>query len=325
MEEAIRSFPKQFAWDPIVENEGRQKGFQRYILAGMGGSHVQGDILKTVAPERDLVIHRDYGLPLFSREVLSRCLLIASSYSGNTEETISAFKEGMQRGMPVAAISTGGQLLELAEFHRIPYIKIPDTGIQPRMALGFSFRALAKMMGREDLLESSGRLAFELKAKDFEKQGKKMGEALYGRIPVMYASQKNYAVAYIWKVTVNESAKIPAFFNVLPELNHNEMTGFDARESTKSLSEKFHVVLLEDLEDHPKIQKRMKILKELYKTRGLGVSALPLEGRTMLHKIFSSFLLANWTAHALALQYGTDPEQVPMVEEFKKLIASRKK
>lgn len=319
MEETIRNFPKQFAWEPKIENQGKLPQLERYILAGMGGSHLQGDILNTVAPESNIFIHRDYGLPSLTRGDLSQHLFIASSYSGNTEETINAFREAIQRGLQVAAISTGGQLLELAESHRVPYIKIPDTGIQPRMALGFTFRALVKMIGREDIVESSGELVFELKAEDFEEQGRNLGETLAHRVPVVYASQKNYAAAYIWKIKLNEGAKTPAFFNVFPELNHNEMAGFSTKAATGS--DVFHFLFLKDSNDDPRIQKRMEVTQTLYEARGLGVSTLRLEGRTILHKIFSSLLIADWAAYTLALKYGVNPEQVPMVEEFKKLIA----
>lgn len=319
IEAIIRNFPRQFAWDPKIENEAKLPKLERYIVAGMGGSHLQGDILNAVAPESNLFIHRDYGLPSLTKEDLSQYLFIASSYSGNTEETISAFRDALQRGMSVAAISKGGLLLELAEYHHVPYIKIPDTGIQPRMALGFAFRALAKMIRREDLLESSGKLAFELKAEDYEEQGRRLGKTLHGKVPVIYASQKNYAVAYIWKAKLNEGAKIPAFFNVFPELNHNEMEGFSVKAST--VSSAFHFVFLKDSNDHLRIQKRMDVTERLYKANGLGVSLLGLEGRTAVHKIFSSLLVADWTACELALQYGVDAEQAVMVEEFKKRIS----
>ena len=319
MEEIIRNFPKQFAWDPKIENEGKLSRLGKYILAGMGGSHLQGDILNTVAPESNVFLHKDYGLPAFTKEDLSQYLLVASSYSGNTEETISAFKDAIQRRMGVAAISTGGQLLELAQSHKVPYIQIPDTGIQPRMALGFGFRALVKMIGSEDLVESSGKLAFELKAEEFEEQGRTLAKKLEKRVPVVYSSQKNYAAAYIWKVKLNEGAKVPAFFNVFPELNHNELAGFSTKGATGS--HVLHFLFLKDSNDHPRIQKRMEVTERLYKAMGLEVSLLQLEGRTILHKVFSSLLIADWAAYDLALKYGADPEQTPIIEEFKKLMS----
>ena len=336
MEEAILNFPKQFEYEPKIENEDRLQALGKYILCGMGGSHLQGDIMQNAYPGFDLSVHEDYGLPMWPKEILKKTLIIASSYSGNTEETISAFQETMEKGYPAAVISTGGKLIALAKKHGVPYIQIPDTGIQPRSALGFTFRALAKMVGREDILDQAGNLAHELKPEELEEKGRSLAQQLRGKVPIMYASQRNYSVAYIWKINFNETGKIPAFYNVFPELNHNEMTGFSAKgalpdggrgpasggdvSKAASLSNIFHFIFLKDQDDHPKIQKRMDILKKLYEDRGLPVTALPLEGSFALGKIFSSLLLADWVAYYTALQYGSDPEQVPMVEEFKKLI-----
>ncbi|MBI4272789.1 hypothetical protein HY621_02980, partial [Candidatus Uhrbacteria bacterium] len=109
-------------------------------------------------------------------------------------------------------------------------------------------------------------------------------------------------------------------YNVLPELNHNEMTGFDVKETSRQLSEKFFFIFLKDHTDHPRIQKRMDILERLYQDRGLPVRVIDLEGVHPFYKIFSCLVLADWTAIYTAEQYGLESEQVPMVEEFKKLV-----
>jgi len=161
------------------------------------------------------------------------------------------------------------------------------------------------------LLDSSG----------IENSGRELAEKIKGKIPVIYSSSQNSAIAYNWKIKFNETGKIPAFYNVFPELNHNEMTGFDVKEPTKPLSEKFYFIFLKDEADHPKVIKRMDITKKLYGDRGLSAEMISLDGGNILEKMFSSLLLADWTAYYTAVQYGADPEQVPMVEEFKKLIA----
>ena len=154
-----------------------------------------------------------------------------------------------------------------------------------------------------------------------KEEGKNLAQTLNGSIPLIYASRVNTSLAHIWKITLNETGKIPAFYNVFPELNHNEMTGFDLKERTKHLSERFHFIFLRDQNDHPLVQKRMDVTAQFYRQRGLKVEMLELKGKTVFHKIFSSLLLADWTAYYLALHYGVDPEQIPMVEEFKKLIS----
>lgn len=337
MEQAIRNFPKQFEWEPKIENADKWSVLGKYIICGMGGSHLQGDVFQNAVPGFDLSVHQDYGLPRWPQEVLKNTLIIASSYSGNTEETISAFEEAIEKRYPVAVISTGGKLIELAKQHGVPYIQIPDTGIQPRSALGYTFKALAKMVGRDDIVEQAASLASKLDADKLEPQGRELAETLKGKVPVLYASNRNYSVAYNWKIKFNETGKIPAFYNVFPELNHNEMTGFSAKgarlpagqgpasgrdvSEAASLSENFYFLFFKDADDHPKIQKRMEVLEKLYGERGLPVTVLPLEGSSTLEKIFSSLLLADWVAYYTAQHYGVDPEQVPMVEEFKRLIA----
>ena len=260
----------------------------------------------------DLRVHQDYDLPLIFKDTL----VIASSYSGNTEEPISSFTEAVKRGLPLAVISTGGKLLELAKEHKVPYIQIPDTGIQPRAALGFTVKALLQMVGEKELLEESSSLATLLHATSFEEQGKALAKTLQGKIPIIYSSRRNFAIAYNWKIKFNETGKVPAFYNVFPELNHNEMAGFGVEE----LNKPFLVILLQDEKDDPRIQKRMEVLRRLYQDRGLIVERISLAGSFQLLKVFSSLVLADWTAYFTALIHGADPEQVPMIEEFKKQI-----
>ena len=320
-EETIKNFPKQFEWEPVIENKERLGSYKGYVLAGMGGSHLQGDVFQTVVPGFNLSVHQDYGLPSWPLEVLKTYLVVASSYSGNTEETVSVFKEAIAKGVPVAVLAAGGKLLELARKEGVPYIQVPATGIQPRSALGFTFLALAKMVGREDVISEARTLSKDLNVEKAREIGKKLVETLQGKVPVVYASQKNYSLAYNWKIKFNETSKIPAFCNVFPELNHNEMTGFDVTEHTKALAAKFHFIFLQDAHDHPQVQKRMEVTKKLYEQRGLEVETLALEGKTVLEEVFSSLLAADWASYYLALSYKTEPEQVPMVEEFKKLIS----
>ncbi|MFY9457754.1 MAG: bifunctional phosphoglucose/phosphomannose isomerase [Candidatus Spechtbacterales bacterium] len=321
MYEAIKNFPKQFEYEPRIENGENLKRRAIFIVAGMGGSHLAGDIVQAWSPSLDVIVHSDYGISRYPKSVLANALIIASSYSGNTEETISAFREARDRGLDIIVISTGGKLIELAKEQSVPYIEMPDTGIQPRSALGFSFAALLKAIGEEEALAQLRNLATLLDPEAYEDAGRAFAEKLKGKVPVIYSSRANQAIAYNWKIKFNETGKIPAFYNVFPELNHNEMTGFDVKDATKKLSESFYFFILRDTEDHPSVIKGIKILERLYKDRGLSVEVLDIEGQGKLHKIFSSLILADWIAYYTAEQYGLESEQVPMVEEFKKLIA----
>ena len=317
---AIENSSEQFLYEPVIENKNNFTPFNKFIVSGMGGSHLAADLLLTWKPKLDIIIHKDYGLPPISEIELASRLYIASSYSGNTEEVIDGLQAALDKNMAVLIVSVGGKLLEIAKERSLSYIQLPETGIQPRNALGFSFRALLKAIGEEDALRESERIS-ELKIESYETQGKELADTLHGFVPVIYASTRNRHIALNWKIKFNETAKIPAFYNFLPELNHNEMTGFDAKDKNRSLSDKFRFIFLEDKDAHPQIQKRMEILKKLYKDRGFRVQSIPLTGENEFFKIFSSLVLADWTAYYTALGYDIEPNKTPMVEEFKKLIA----
>ena len=320
MEEAIKNFHKQFTYQPVVVHADKLTQKSKFVVGGMGGSHLAAGLLLANDPALDLFIHRDYGLPSLS-DAKDR-LFIASSYSGNTEETIDFAVQAHKKGYAVATVSVGGKLLEFAQKNGLPHIVIPDTKIQPRSALGFSMNALAKLLGDEALLSELSGLSSKLLLEELKGKGEALAEALRSKVPVIYASTRNSAVAYNWKIKMNETGKIPAFYNVFPELNHNEMTGFDAISTTEGLSRKFHFILLTDSADHPKIGKRMHVCRKLYEDRGFPVTEVALAGDSTLERIFSSLLVADWTAVNIAKIYGTEAEQVPMVEEFKKLVSS---
>ncbi len=320
MKDAIKNFSQQFVYEPEIKNAEKLLQYKNYIVAGMGGSHLAADLLKISNPNIPLIIHENYGLPNVSDELLQNSLLIASSYSGNTEEVLDAYEKAKEKNLPLAAISIGGELLKRAEADGIPYVQIPDTGIQPRSALGFTMKALLSLMNQTESLAELETLSDILKPGDFEEKGKELAEEMHHHVPVIYSSKENEPLAYNWKIKFNETGKIPAFYNVFPELNHNEMTGFDVQEKTKELSQKFYFIFLSDAKDHPRIKKRMEVLKKLYKDRSLPVTEIAIEGKNTFDKIFSSLILADWTAYHTAELYGVEPDAVPMVEEFKKLI-----
>lgn len=317
MRTAIENFATQFRYRPVVENGSLRHAYPAYCVAGMGGSALATDCVKELYPALRLSVQRNYGLPV----ALDRhALVIVSSYSGNTEESLSSFHEAKKRHMALVAISTGGALLALAKKEHVPFVQIPDTGIQPRMATGFLFKAQLEVMGAQNALREAGALATQLQPSTFAVRGRAIARKLKGYVPVIYSSDAHTAIARTWKIILNETGKIPAFFNVLPELNHNEMTSFDSQAGNRALMRNFHFVFLRDAHDHARIRKRMTMLERLYHRRGLRVVSVPFSGKSPMVQLFSSLVLADWVAYALANIYRLDPENVPMVEEFKKLI-----
>lgn len=320
MRDTILNFNKQFEFEPEIQNIQNLIRRDFFIVAGMGGSHLAADILKSLDPSLNIIVHSDYDLSLFSEKILEQSTIILSSYSGNTEETVSVLDEAFKKNIPVAAIFVGGKIQDIAEERSIPFVKMPDTGIQPRSALGFNIVSLMKIIGAEDLFAESKALTAKLCPSEFESEGRKLAESLKYKVPVIYSSLQNEPVSYNWKIKFNETGKIPAFYNVFPELNHNEMTGFDVKASSKKLSEFFYFIFLHDETDHPKILKRMEVTEKLYRERGFSIAAFWLKGSSRMEKIFSSLIVADWAAYYTAQIYGLESEQVPMVEEFKRLV-----
>jgi glucose/mannose-6-phosphate isomerase len=155
-------------------------------------------------------------------------------------------------------------------------------------------------------------MAENLKRLNLENQGKNLAQKLTNKIPIIYASDKFKDIAKIWKIKFNENSKTQAFWNYFPELNHNEMVGFT------NLQGNFHIIILKDKEDHPRIQKRMAIITDLLKKKGIEVATIDVLGEDLLTKIFSTLMLGDWASYYLALEYGIDPTPVEIVEDFKK-------
>jgi len=311
--ENILNFPKQFLFEPELSNASRLKKADKFILAGMGGSHLAAGLLKIYNPYLDLLIHRDYGLPRVPDYFLSESLLIASSYSGNTEETLDFLEKSLGRGFVPVVLTTGGRLLEIAKKENLPTIIMPMVELQPRMALGYSLKSLAKLILNQSEYPN---VAYAGEPSDLEEKGKSLAAKLKDKVPIIYSSTLNLPLAYNWKIKMNETSKIPAFYNVFPELNHNEMTGFSARGGLAN----HHFLFLADAKDHSRIGKRMRLTAEMFESKGFPVDFIQLENEDIWRKIFDNLVLADWVTYYLSKEYGVEGEGVPMVEEFKKTL-----
>lgn len=290
------------------------------IICGMGGSALPVNILKALSKtDIPILVHRDYNLP---GQAGKNSLIICVSYSGNTEESVSALEEALQKKLKIIGIATGGKIEKICKDNNIPLVKIP-SGIQPRSATGYMVSAMAKILSNsgiisdlsEDILMAAGNLdAIMLQS---EKEGKELAEKIGSKMPVIYSSNKFKAVSRIWKIKFNENSKTPAFWNYFPELNHNEMVGFsNAGPHAKNL----HVVILRDEDDHPRNLKRMELTASLLSKMGVEVDFVDIKEGTMAFKILSALLLGDWASYYLAIKHGIDPTPVELVEEFKKLM-----
>lgn len=291
------------------------------VVAGMGGSWMAAQLVRdTGLAAVPLFIHRSYGLPGSLR---GTSLVIASSYSGNTEETLSAYDAARSAGHPIVGIAAGGELERRCAADGVPFIRIPadPPTMQPRCATLYGVGILTETLARLSLTASDARerirslngfLAASMAAA--RTRGEALAPAFTACTPVIYASDAYATVARIWKIKVNENAKTPAFWNVFPELNHNEFVGW------ASSRDPFHLLMLRDPEDHPRILQRMEITTALLRTIGVPATMVPIEGGTRLEKMFSTLLMGDWFSYRLALELGVDPSPVTMVEDLKKRL-----
>lgn len=320
----ILDSPKQFQFNPDVRNQLflRNKNFKQILICGMGGSALLGDIFyyfkihkfKQLALDIPIFTHRSYGLP---SDIDENTLIICVSYSGNTEETISAYQEAKEKSLEIAGITCGGELKRLLEENKTPWIEIGDKQIPPRMSLGYQILALTRIFIAYGLLSADALhllndFAIKIKPTTAEEQAKLLAEKIADKIPIIYASEENKSLARLWKIKFNENAKIPAFFNVFPELNHNEMNGW------LKYANHFHFLFLSDADDFPRVQKRFSATNSIIKELGGQIEILTIQGETPLEKILWSWLFSDWLSYYIAVNYQIDPIPVELVEKFKK-------
>jgi len=324
MRETILNFPKQFKEGIERAKDVKVKGkFENIVVCGMGGSALPAELLLAYLSDLKLplYIHRSYNLPPQAGE---RSLIICISFSGNTKETISAFKEAQERKLKVAAITTGGELAKSARKYNTPLVSLPSVKIQPRWAIGYLFGALVKVLSNSGVIkDSSGEIlemAEKLRPLELEAQGKSLAKKLVGKIPLIYARNKFKSLAHIWKINFNENSKIMAFWNYFPELNHNEMVGYSNLKNQKSNLKNFHVIMLRDSGYHPGILKRMKLTANLLKEKGIRVDFVEIMGKSISEKLFNNLILSDWVSYYLAKEYKIDPAPVEIVEEFKRKL-----
>ena len=309
-----------------VNKEVKVNGdFDSIILAGMGGSGHPGDLLNSLGvPKLPLFVHRNYNLPLdyLSHMGLNKPLVIASSYSGNTEESLSAYETARNKKIPLLASASGGTLEQWATRDKTPFSHIAFTDMQPRHTLFAAFAGITISLINSKLADD---IAKEIKntAKFVEKitpgleeQAKKLAAKIKGRVPVFDSTDNLGFAAKNFKIQCNENAKYPAFWNTFPELNHNELVGFSKLKEMNNPN-KFIAIFINDSEDHPKNKARIKATTNLYQDWGLEVENINAEGESTMQKVFYTVTLGLWTTYYLALEYDIDPVPVDGVESFK--------
>lgn len=297
-------------------------------IAGMGGSAIGGDLIRAYSSESCPVpvqVIRDYTVPGW---VGGDTLFIASSFSGNTEETLSALSVARERGAQTAAITSGGQLLLKATQGEFDYIKIPG-GMPPRAALGYSFVSLFRIFQflgyldegdealseTEVLLNDQGTLLANLQ----DSEALALAGDLMDSLPIIYSNSTLLEPVNIrWRCQFEENSKTLAYGNTLPEMNHNEIVGW---EHIAHLTGRLSVILLIDEEEDPRLKKRMHIVKELIEDQVTSISILKSRGESRLTRMFSLIQMADWTSYYLAILNEVDPTPIPKIDLLKSKLA----
>ena len=334
MYQLIKDFPTQAREAIRIGKEARLslsvRGIREIVLCGLGGSAIGGDLLKSYLGS-DLkvpfLVNRHYTLPAF---VGPGTLVIISSYSGNTEETNTAHREALKRKAKILCISSNGMTETLAKKSKAPLIKIPG-GQPPRSALAYSFFPLLIALSRLGFIKDKSREIKEALALLDEKSAEysnpdpavnralQLASAICGRIAIIYSSTERFdAVNTRWRGQIAENAKSLCFGNVLPEMNHNELVGWKAlRDQMRDM----HVIFLRDRGDHPRVQVRMDITKEVISQYTPHIAEVWSEGTTLLARMLTLVTLGDWVSYYLAILHREDPSPVAVIDHLKTELA----
>jgi glucose/mannose-6-phosphate isomerase len=313
----------------LPEHDGRD--ITKVVVAGMGGSALAAQLAKTWLDSELTIpfeIIRDYTLPL---HVDYNTLVIASSCSGNTEETLACFKEAQKRFAQIAVIAGGGELVRLAVANNVAHVVLPKLAIQPRMLTIAQLRGLTALLAHfgvisydrfGEIAETADWLAEETEEwkatvttdKNYAKQ---LALQTVGKTPVFYGGPLMSSVAYKWKISWNENAKNVAFWNQYPEFSHNEFLGW----SSHPVEKPFAVFDLVSHLEHPQILKRFSVTDRLLSGKRPKAQVISIKGDTLLRQLLWANILADFASIYVGILNNVDPGPVTLANTLKKELA----
>ncbi|MGB9740178.1 MAG: bifunctional phosphoglucose/phosphomannose isomerase [Candidatus Bathyarchaeia archaeon] len=297
------------------------------IVAGMGGSAISGELLKDLAREKITVpieVCREYSLPVYADE---KTLVFIISYSGETEESLSVYLDAFKRGCMIACIGSGGALQKFAEKMKVPYLKVPSS-MAPRAALPYLFvplpiflEKIGLVSGVESEISEAVNVLSNLGAVNSpdkplkENFSKKLAVDICGTVPVIYGFGVYRAVAQRLKQQFNENSKVPSKWEAFPELNHNEIVGW---ESSGEFAKLFSIIFLRDSEEPEAIRERITITQELIRRESIKTFEICGMGKSNLAKMSSAICIGDFLTVYLAILRGVDPTPVKTITALKK-------
>lgn len=315
MRDQILKFPEQLSKGiELARSVEIDRPYEKVVICGMGGSIMPGMMLLTYkerenkGPGVPVVIHNNYDLP---SDVGPNDLVVCMSWSGTTEETISAFKTALERGIKPIVITKGAGLARLAEENNALMVTLPDQPTPPRFSVGYMVGALFTVLGLEKKID------IKLDPEAREDAGRKLADSIGSSTPLIYTSYSWRKLGALWKANFNETAKTPAYWNYVPIMTHDELAMYVRNDLP------FHPIIFRDENDHPRyvrdLDAAIAILDKMeynYNIVNLSASNNPLE------IILNNYILGLWTSFYLAQKIGVDPEDIQLIEEYKKLKSS---
>ena len=299
------------------------------LIIGMGGSGVAGDVLKLVLNENTQInveVRKAYGIPEVVANRKPKCLFI--SYSGNTEETVEAVSDAIKYKLDWSVISSGGQLLELAEEHKRPFVKVPP-GLQPRAAFGLMTKAVMHYVYSDtdrkylEMCDQAGDYLNEALANQLGNkllsQALQISKEIGSKTSVIYGGTPlTYLVAQRWKTQINENAKSKAFVGYMPEVHHNEILSWEAnKEGSKN---NYQLLFLRSSKENSQISKRFELTKEIIGDK-VDISEIKnISSENIISNLFHLTLIGDLVSVNMANNLEIDPYDITAIEKLKKLL-----
>ncbi|MBL7718410.1 MAG: bifunctional phosphoglucose/phosphomannose isomerase [Flavipsychrobacter sp.] len=325
MKQLIDSFTNQLKEALIIGQNYRfkaaKKDFSNVILTGLGGSGIGGSIVQNYVFDKmkiPFIVNKDYFLPAF---VNKDSLVIVSSYSGNTEETVAALRHAAKVKATVVCITSGGEIATIAGKKKIDCILLP-AGMPPRACIGYSMVQVLYTLAYFDLI--SGEFVSNVKAsvklldaekKDMQKKAKSLAQKLNGKLPIIYSAADYEGLAIRIRQQINENAKMLAWHGAIPEMNHNELVGWKDKDPNKV------VLLLRNDSDYERVQTRMEINKKIIKKYTPNIIELYSKGKSYWERIFYFIHLTDWLSVYLADLHEVDAMEVKVIDFLKGSLA----
>jgi glucose/mannose-6-phosphate isomerase len=302
----------------------------KIVILGMGGSAIGGDMLSSLLSlEAKIPIFtvRDYTIPSF---IDSKTLIFACSYSGNTEETLSALDFALEKKCKIIGITSGGKLVSFCSKYELPVFTIPE-GLPPRAAIIYLFFPMAVILEKLKVVEIDVELSeiidelielrdiFTPEVPTDENPAKTLATKLMDSVPVIYGHSYLNVIANRWKTQLNENAKVIAFAGSFPEMNHNEIVGWDG--AYEDISKLFVIILLRSSDEHPQVTKRFELTKQTLVEKAGNVFEIDATGKTKLTRMLTTMYLGDYISVYLGLLRGIDPAPVSVIEELKEKLS----